>query len=342
MLCLCFSLNARAANTLKIINDVPASVADPTNVFIQLNYASANIDPALAKYEVVYPFTSANNTYTVVITEINAGNLLFGIDPAHEMQHYSKVGNPDVRLMYDGLFEFTLLSTDTVGYWDISNVDWIGMPCSVKCTAGGHPDAAWQLRYFKTMSELISMITAEYQFTQAQLSQVLIRSNAWQASWSKLMAPNHEPNTYVDSPGGKAHLVNYLNLLESNNVPLCLKANLPSSDVGHFTGPNPPDWQNRVAALGNTPASFTGRLQVETAVDGLADKMVLVLSNGACGTVLYYSTAAVNPGTTYRNDSDGGLWVRYCTDFNAGTWAWVKTNANLNCVTPGNPSLFED
>ena len=344
------AVNVRAANTLKIINDVPASVADPTNIFIQLDYASASIDPALQNFEVVYPFTAATSVWTLTITSINAGNLKFGIDPVHGMEQYSKISDPDVHLMFDGLCEFSLLATDTVGYWDISNVDWIGMPCLVKCTSGGYPAETWQLGYYKKMSELIDMVVAEYQFTPAQSAQVLIHSNVWASTWNKLMAPNHEPNTYVDSPGGKTHLVNYLYQLESNSVPLLLKANLPSSDTNHFTGANPPDWQNRVAALGTTPASFTGKFQWQSAVDvnppipgpGLTNEIVCVLSNAACGTVLYYSTDGINPGTTYRNDSDGGLWVRYCTDFDAGTWIWVMTNVHLNCVTVGNPSFFED
>ena len=346
---LCCAIDIRAANTLKVINDVPASVADPTNVFIQLNYATASINPALTKFEVVYPFTENNSVWTLEITSINAGNLKFGIDPTHNMEQYSKAQDPDVHLIYDGLFEFTLLSTDTVGYWDISNVDWIGMLCSVKCTAGGYPDATWQLGYYKKASELISMITNEYQFTPAQADQVLIHSNAWPSGWAKLIAPNHEVTPYVDSQGGKSHLVDYLYSLESNSVPLCLKANLPSTDTGHFTGPNPPGWQERVAALGSAPAAFTGKFQCSAPVDdpslpgpGLTNQIVLVLSNAACGTVLYYSTDGINPGTTYQNDSSGGLWVRYCTDINAGTWQWVMTNRHLNCVTPDNPSLFED
>ncbi|MCX6993040.1 MAG: FG-GAP-like repeat-containing protein [Kiritimatiellaeota bacterium] len=344
------SANIHAANTLIIINDVPASVANPTNIFIQLDYTSASISPALEKFEVVYPFTDAINVWTLAIENINSGNLKYGIDPVHAMEQYSKVSDPDVTLMFDGLFEFSLLATDTVGYWDISNVDWIGMLCSVKCTAGGYPNATWQLGYYKKAAELISMVTNEYQFTPTQADQVLIHSNAWSSSWTKLMAPNHEVDTYVDSPGGKTHLVDYLCMLESNRVPVCLKANLPSTDTGHFTGANPPDWTNRVAALGTTPASFVGTFQLQSAVDvtppipgpGLTDEIVLVLSNATCGVVLYYSTDGINPGTTYRNDSDGGLWVRYCTDTNAGTWAWVMTNRHLNCVTAGNPSLFED
>jgi|GEM_PF-6642847 len=353
LLLLFWGVNVRvinAANTLKIINDVPASVADPTNIFIQLDYASASLDPALQNFEVVYPFTSATSVWTLTIENINAGNLKFGIDPVHGMEQYSKISDPDVHLMFDGLCEFSLLSTDTVGYWDISNVDWIGMPCLVKCTSGGYPNSTWQLGYYKKMSELIDMVADEYQFTPDQSAQVLIHSNAWASTWNKLMAPNHEPNTYVDSPGGKTHLVDYLCRLESNSVPLLLKANLPSSDTNHFTGANPPDWQNRVAALGTTPASFTGKFQWQSAVDvtppipgpGLTNAIVLTLSNAACGTVLYYSTDGINPGTTYRNDSDGGLWVSYCTDFHAGTWIWVMTNVHLNCVTPGNPSFFED
>jgi len=94
-------------------------------------------------------------------------------------------------------------------------------------------------------SELISLVTNEYQFTTTQADQALIHSNVWSSSWTKLMAPNHEVNTYVDSPGGKTHLVNYLYRLESNSVPVCLKANIPSTDTGHFTGDNPPDWENR-------------------------------------------------------------------------------------------------
>ena len=345
----CFP-NARAANTLIVINDVPASVADPTNVFIQLNYVSASIGPQLEKYEVVYPFSDAVNTWTLTITNINSGNLKYGIDPVHEMENYSKVSDPDVHLMFDGLFEFSLLATDTVGYWDISNVDWIGMLCSVSCTAGGYPDATWQLGYYKTLAELISLVANEYQFTSAQAAQVMITSNAWSSSWTKLMAPNHEVDAYVNSPGGKTHLVDYLYRLESNGVPVCLKANLPSTDTNHFTGANPPDWQNRVATLGTTPASFTGNFQWKSSVvvnppipgPGLTNEIVLVLSNEACGTVLYYSTDGINPETTYRNDSDGGLWVLYCTDIDAGTWEWVMTNRHLNCVTAGNPSLFED
>ncbi len=135
----------------------------------------------------------------------------------------------------------------------------------------------------------------------------------------------------------------------SNNVPLCLKADLPSTDHVGYPGPNPPDWQNRVAALGNTRAAFTGRFHPPSAVavhpplpgPGLTDKIVLVLSNAACRVMLYYSIDAINPGTTYRNDSDGGLWVRYCTDIHANTWEWVMVNRHLNCVTPGNPSFFE-
>ena len=120
---LCCLVNVHAANTLKIINDVPSSVANATNIFIQLNYESASIGPALEKFEVVYPFTDAVNLWTLMITNINSGNLKYGIDPAHEMEQYSKISDPDVKLMFDGLFEFSLLATDTVGYWDISNVD---------------------------------------------------------------------------------------------------------------------------------------------------------------------------------------------------------------------------
>ncbi len=344
------AVNVHAVNTLRIINDVPASVANPTNIFIQLNYTSASIGPALEQFEVVYPFTDAITVYTLMITNINGANLKYGIDPVHAMEQYSKVSDPDVHLMYDGLFEFSLLATDSVGYWDISNVDWIGMPCSVSCTSGGTPDATWQLKYYKTMAELIGMITNAYQFTSAQSEQVLVHSNVWASSWTKMMAPNHEVDAYVDSPGGKTHLVDYLYRLESNSVPMCLKANIPSADTNHFTGANPVGWQARVAALGTTPASFTGKFQWKSAVTvtppipgpGLTDEIVLVLSNATCGVVLYYSTDGINPGTTYRNDSDGGLWALYCTDLNAGTWEWVMTNRHLNCVTAGDPSLFED
>ncbi|MFC1461010.1 FG-GAP repeat domain-containing protein [Verrucomicrobiota bacterium] len=346
----CCSVNIHAANTLRIINDVPVSVADPTNIFIQLNYVTASIGPALEKFEVVYPFTDAADVYTLVITNIDSGNLKYGIDPVHEMEQYSKVSDPDVRMMFDGLFEFSLLATDTIGYWDISNVDMIGMLCSVKCTTGGYPNATWQLGYYKKSAELISLVTNEYQFTSEQADQVLIHSNAWSSSWTKLMAPNHEVDAYVDSPGGKTHLVDYLYRLESNSVPVCLKANVPSTDTGHFTGASPADWQDRVAALGTTPASFTGKFQWKSSVvvnppipgPGLTNEIVLVLSNQACGTVLYYSTDGINPATTYRSDSDGGLWVLYCTDTNAGTWEWVMTNSHLNCVSSENPSLFED
>ncbi len=347
---MCCYVNVRAANTLRIINDVPATAANPTNIYIQLMYNSASIDPALENFEVVYPFSDAISVWTLEITSINSGNLKYGIDPAHEMEQYSKLSAPDVHLFFDGLFEFSLLSTDTVGYWDISNVDWIGMLCKVRCTSGGYPDDTWQLAYYKSAAELINMVSNEYQFTSAQADEVLIHSNAWSSGWTKMMAPNHEPDTYAESPGGKTHLVNYFYSLESNSVPLCLKANLPSTDTGHFTGDNPPEWQDRVAALGTTPATFTGTFQLKAAVDvnppipgpGLTNEIVLVLSNNTCGTMLYYSTDGLNPQTTYRNDSDGGLWVRYCTDLDAGTWAWVMTNRHLNCVTAGNPSLFED
>jgi len=341
LLWLCGAIDGRADNTLRVINDVPASVADPTNVFVQLNYHSASLNPALQKFEVVYPFTADTHVWTLNISAIDGGHMLYGIDPTHEMAAYSKVGDPDVRKMFDGLFEFSLKSTDTIGYWDISNVDWIGLLCRVNCTSGGYPESTWQLAYNKSANALIDRVMADYQFTAAQQAQVLVQEASWGPSWRKMIAPNKDNvlgYPYTTSPGGKTHLADYLTLMELNQTPLCLKANLPSTDHAAFPGTNPPDWETRVAALGATPATFTGKLQLPSAVNvtppipapGLTDKIVLVLSNAACHTEIYYATDALNPETTYRCDSDGGTWV------------WVMTNRHLNCVTPGNAALFED
>ncbi|MFH0878816.1 MAG: hypothetical protein V2A34_03805 [Lentisphaerota bacterium] len=354
---ICSCGQVQAVNTLKVHNDVPLSVADPTNVFIQLMYASASIHPALPNYAVVYPFTSSTSVWTLVITNIDAGNLKFGLDPTREMTQFTNMA-PDVRTMFTGLFEFSLLSGDTVGYWDLSNVDWIGMLCGAVCTTGGYPEATWHIGYNKKASELISMITNEYQFTAEQAANVLVTSNAWSNTWVKLMAPNKNPVEYASSPSGTSNLVNYLYRLESNNVPVLFKANFPSLDTNWFSAPNPVNWTSRMTRAhyfsGGTNAPFTGHFQpaapvtlAPTGGPGTNYYVVLILTNHETLTELYYATNAINPSTIYQNESDGGLWVRYCTDTNAGgTWEWVMTNRHLNCVTPHTsnsaPSLFED
>ncbi|HBA86387.1 MAG TPA: hypothetical protein DCZ95_20090 [Verrucomicrobia bacterium] len=349
MLVLCWCGNVQAANVLRIYNDVPSSVTAPSNVFIQLQYAAASIKPALTNFEVVYPFTTTTNVWTLIVTNITAGNLRYGLDPSHTMEAYSKTGAPDVHKMYNGLFEFSLLTGD-VGYWDISNVDWVGMLCGVRCITGGHPHATWQIGYNKKSSELIGMITNLYQFDAAQAANVMMTSNVWSNTWIKLMAPNIQHDEYAYSPSGKSNLVDYMYRLQSNGVPIVLKANRPSNDPAHFNGPNPIHWTNRIAALNNNPAVFIGRFHSATQLmvnpmlpgPGQTNQIVLVLTNDACKTEIYYSVDGVNPATIYRNDSDAGLWVRYCTDTNANTWVWLMTNRHLNCVSTTNPSLFED
>ncbi len=327
------------ANTTTLIVHNHVTSAPPEKIFLQFFFrGAADLEPLVMtnNLHVVRPFTVSSQTWTLMIHNVNSGNLRFGHDPDNLVQNGVETG---YEVLFDGFVEFTVLTGDPAGWWNLSNVDWIGMLCGLRCTRGGKdPGTNWSLGYGRKASELIDMISQQYEFTPAETAQVMKPFPAG----TKLMAPTKYPNTYSGSAGGQRSVATYFNRLVSNQVPAILVADRKNADGN--PAPNPPDWDNRVGPLAEVEFGGGFRAHANLQSLGINDApVVYVLTNHAVGVELYLTANALNANTILSGDSYGGCWVRYQSDLlNPGSWGWVITNEHLNCVRiePGSNSAF--
>jgi len=334
-MCLCGTVCARGDTTLIVYNHVTS--APPEKIVLQLNFKSGEVAHLLPaemtnRLHAVRPFSGAVNSWTLTIHHVESGNLRFGHDPDDLVQSGVETG---YEVLYDGFVEFTVKSTDATGWWNLSNVDWIGVLCGLRCTHGGFdPGPTWTMGYGKRAAEMIGIINDLYEFTADESNQVMKLFPLG----VKLMAPTKYPNTYAESAGGRRSVRTYLDALSTNHVPELLLADWWNVDAGSPAN-NPVNWNNRVPT--NTAVEFEGgfRWYEDLSSIGISDgRVVHVLSNQEYGVQMYLTTNALNPATILRGDSEGGCWVRYLQHTNQpDDWTWTFVNAHLNCIASNSP-----
>ena len=191
-------------------------------------------------------------------------------------------------------------------YWDLTNVDGIGMLCGMTSNDPGLTKCGYK--------------QPQTQFSSSALSAsgLTTSSTAWKGcgpkegksyKYHKLLGPTLCPDQY------SSKYTDYLNLLKTNGVKITLYSDDTTKDPDH-SGP------------GLKSSSFTGQFSNPKTIDNVKNVVLKLTSEPNFATELYFTTDALNGNTVVTGNSAKGLYVKKGGDF-------IAKDVSINWINSG-------
>lgn len=273
------------------------------------------------------PFLNGNNEYQISFDSIDSGNLNFGLlGPESEASDAFR-NNKSISTTsdaYTGFIEFSYLPPGNGDkgkvYWDLSNVDQLGMLCGLKSNDPGLIKAGYNKDGNSFTKALLDKLAEE----EVDVKSIAVNCGP-DLKYIKLLGPTIRPEAYSEMYN------RYLDNLTAGEVNVTLWSDALPVAGSSYRSWKDNDWQS---------SEFTGHFSPPADVnvgDVLIKDVILQLTNDLYNTRIYLTKSALSGKSIVSGDSDGGMYVT-CNDeiINDSSVSPALNSANVHLNWVGN------
>jgi len=256
-----------------------------------------------------YGVSTSDKPFTFSMSAIDSGNLLFVIPDETSTIHTGTTTKPtSTGKSIDGFIEFSYIpGPGAMTYWDVSNVDNLGLLCGIQLTDLSRDNNIQKFGYNKPQTDFLSeLLTATNLTTSSSAYTQTVSRDTPPKIYYSLKGPTICPDAY------ESFYTPYLTNLENARTPVTFTTDDLSANTVFIPDSHKTKW---------VATEFTGHFSPPTNMTGpdgeLIKNVVLHLSaqvkSAATGEEkpvdIYITNSALNAKNILKGNSGGGVWV---------------------------------